>query len=371
MTDESTPQTQQQAKKDEKKVPPGGNNRGGGNRRSVSTSKPGGGGGAGGPTPNQAPRPSSRASNGNKRTTSSNQPESGSESAGKKTNDAPRQRDQRGNRPQSGPGRNPSHRKGSASQGPRNNNPNNNNNNQQGSGKRVPSASQGTESSDALSSLQSLIADLKTGPAQQQAGGPASMQAPPQAINVPGFQAAFSGSVADPKHRKAASLGAGGMAGNFGSYSPNLGAMLEGIDESEQVASFEDGEIPEQHQPQFQRQGGHQPRAQSQSFLPPRLAALAAQQQEQSESMGFNNRPQLAPGFTFGARMRNATPAGPPISEEDVGFQFPQQQQLQQGNYGPDPNSDTGARKPEPGVTGIMAEQVSYRATSHYNPLLT
>ncbi len=110
----------------------------------------------------------------------------------------------------------------------------------------------------------------------------------------------------------------------------------------------EEGEIVERFRTQ---QPTHQPRSQSQSFMPPRFAALAAQQDQ--DTVGPTGRPQLAPGFMFGARKR-ALPMGPPINEEDVGFQFPQQQQQQQA-FPP----ETIARKVENGeITGIMAEQV-------------
>ena len=123
--------------------------------------------------------------------------------------------------------------------------------------------------------------------------------------------------------------------------------MMEDVEEG---ASLEEGEI----QDRFYPQQGHQPRSQSQSFVAPRFAALAAQQEQ--EAVGPTGRPQLAPNFMFGARKRGQ-PMGPPISEEDIGFQFPQQQQQfptdipQEGNH----------RKTDSGeITGIMAEQVSY-----------
>ena len=110
---------------------------------------------------------------------------------------------------------------------------------------------------------------------------------------------------------------------------------------------LEEGEIQERI---GQQQPSHQPRSQSQSFVPPRFAALAAQQED---AVGPSGRPQLAPGFLFGARNR-ISPVGPPVNEEDVGFQFPQQ--LQQP-FPPEPVT----RKMDNGeITGIMAEQVSF-----------
>lgn len=109
---------------------------------------------------------------------------------------------------------------------------------------------------------------------------------------------------------------------------------------------LEEGEIADRFRTQ---QPTHQPRSQSQSFMPPRFAALAAQQDQ--DTVGPTGRPQLAPGFMFGARKR-ALPMGPPINEEDAGFQFPQ---LQQQAF----PLETTARKVENGeITGIMAEQV-------------
>lgn len=108
---------------------------------------------------------------------------------------------------------------------------------------------------------------------------------------------------------------------------------------------LEEGEIQERYHPQ---QSIQQPRPQSQGIIPPRFAALAAQEQD---TVGPTGRPQLAPNFMFGARKR-ALPMGPPINEEDTGFQFPQQQQQTFG--------EPVGRKVEAGeITGIMAEQVS------------
>jgi len=115
----------------------------------------------------------------------------------------------------------------------------------------------------------------------------------------------------------------------------------------------EEGEIQERFYPQ---QPTHQPRSQSQSFMAPRFAALAAQQEQ--DNVGPTGRPQLAPGFMFGARKRGP-PMGPPINEEDIGFQFPQQQQQQA--FPPEMvQREPSHRKAESGeITGIMAEQIA------------
>ena len=144
----------------------------------------------------------------------------------------------------------------------------------------------------------------------------------------------------DSKHRKTTSLG-NAVSGNFNSFSPDLVPMAETVEDE----MLEEGEIHERYYPQQPLQ---QPRPQPQSFIPPRFAALAAQEQD---TVGPTGRPQLAPGFMFGARKRGL-PINPPINEEDVGFQFPQQQQQ---SYG-----EPVGRKVETGeITGIMAEQVS------------
>jgi len=143
----------------------------------------------------------------------------------------------------------------------------------------------------------------------------------------------------DSKHRKATSLG-NAVSANFNSYSPDLVPMVETVEDE----MLEEGEIQDRFYPQQPLQHRSQP----QSFIPPRFAALAAQEQD---TVGPTGRPQLAPGFMFGARKRGL-PMGPPINEEDAGFQFPQQQQQ---TYG-----EPVGRKVDTGeITGIMAEQVS------------
>jgi protein SSD1 len=178
-------------------------------------------------------------------------------------------------------------------------------------------------------------------------------------VNAPVFQpgaAAYPGtnaSAADVKHRKAASVGAA-LSNNFNSFAPHLGSMVEDAEDAG-GASFEDGEIADN----YYQQPGHQARAQSQSFMAPRFAALAAQQ-EQGDAVGPTGRPQLAPGFMFGAgagTRKRGGPMGPPINEEDVNFQFPQQQ-----HFPSDGPTESKHRKSESAeITGIMAEQVHSR----------
>lgn len=360
MTDEITPQP----KKDEKKPPTSGNNRGA-SKRNVSNPpnpKPASANTA------QGPRPSSRSSN-KKAPTNATPTESGSDTTSRKGAESARKPDQQRNKNPSGSGRGTAHRKAqpSASQGGRTSNPR-----EQAAKQASPPPAQSKESSDALSSLQRVIADLKTTsptqPPPNISNNGFSMPTPQGhsnlPVNAPVFQpgaAAYPGSnIVDPKHRKAISLGAG-LSGNFNSFSPHLGAMMEDAEDGAGGTSFEEGEIQEQYHPQ----PGHQPRSQSQSFMAPRFAALAAQQ-EQADSVGPTGRPQLAPGFMFGARKRSGGPMGPPINEEDLGFQFPQQQQQpqpqSQQNYHSDHSThEQTHRKTGSGeITGIMAEQVGH-----------
>ncbi|PPQ94041.1 hypothetical protein CVT25_009889 [Psilocybe cyanescens] len=343
MTDEITPQTLPPVKKEEKKSASSGNNRGPKRQTSNSSSLRGGASGA---------RPSSRGSN---KKPPANTPavESGSDTASRKGSDNGKKQDQRGKNPTTG-GRGPPQRRGqpSASQGTRT--PKDQGSNRQSSS---PAPAQSKESSDALSSLQRVIADLKTTSPVQPPTGPNNLASMPGShghtlpLHAPAFQpgaAAYPGTNMDQKHRKAASLGNSSLSGNFNSFSPHLGAMMEDVEDG--TGSFEEGEIQERYY-----QGGHQPRSQSQNFMAPRFAALAAQQEQ--DTVGPTGRPQLAPGFMFGARKRGP-PMGPPINEEDIGFQFPQQQQQ---NFVPEVSQkEQGHRKSESGeITGIMAEQIA------------
>jgi len=356
MTDEIT--TQNQPKKDEKKSAPNtpSNSRGPGPKKNAT-------GGAG--SNQSAPRSSSRSST---KKPSSNPPTASAES-GSDTNKkgAEGKKTEQRNKNQGSGGRGGAHRKGQPSrQG-------NNTVKDQSVKSSSPAPAAGVDSSEALSSLQRVIADLKTtSPPAQPSPSPlanslsASMHAPqPQLSNLtpnaPVFQPGAANlhqgmSPADAaRHRKAASLGASVLSGNFSSFSPHLGAMIEDAEDTGGNISYEDGEIQENYYQQ--QQPGHQPRAQSQSFMAPRFAALAAQQ-EHGDSMGPSGRPQLAPGFMFGARRRGSSgPMAPPINEDDLGFQFPQQQQQ---HFAPDPSLNDNHRKGDSvEIGGIMAEQIA------------
>ena len=326
MTDEITPQTQPSAKKDKKPSAPA-NTRG---PKRQSTNSPNLRGGVPGA------RSASRGSN--KKAPAI---ESGSDTASRKGSEG---------KTQAPGGRGPAHRKVQpSSQAARNLK---DTGSEQSSS---PAPAQNKESSDALSSLQRVIADLKTTspvgannpPSMPPAHGQSNLasQAP---IFHPGA-AGYPGLGLDQKHRKAVSLGVSNSG--FNSFSPHLGAMIE---DAEDARSFEEGEIQERYYPQ---PGQHQPRSQSQSFMAPRFAALAAQQEQ--DAIGPTGRPQLAPGFMFGARKRSGPTLGPPINEEDVGFQFPQQ--VQQG-LAPEisQQGQTHKRSDSGEITGIMAEQVNF-----------
>ncbi|KAI0938093.1 hypothetical protein AcW1_004821 [Taiwanofungus camphoratus] len=364
MTDDVTPQSQQPPKKEDKKPPSNGSAQTGGGKvpkKNGSTSRAASlsGGNAG------VSRPSSRSSN---KKSPSNPPtgaESGSEST-KKGNES-KKTDQRG-KSQGGGSRSSGHRKGqSTSHGVRQSG----NTSREGATakQKQPSASpappSASDNSDALSSLQRVIADLKTTTPSSQtppiptSSVPTSMsssQANTSALpaNAPVFQpgAGVYNAPEPPRHRKAASLGTS-SAPHYNSYSPNLGSMMEDSEEGPVNFPMEEGEIPENVY-----QSGHQRRSLSQSFTAPRFAALA--QQEQGEVLGPSGRPQLAPGFMFGARRRPSStmPMGPPISEDDVGFQFPQQQSQQSFNVD---SADMNQRKSDngPEISGIMAEQIA------------
>ena len=334
MTDEATPQPH--PVKDEKKPSVSANTRGPKKQSSNSPNLRG-----------SAPGVRSASRGSNKKAPVSSAIESGSDTASRKGSESGKTQEQRVKNQAAG-GRGQLHRKAQpSSQGARNSK------DPVSEQSSSPPPAQNKELSDALSSLQRVIADLKsTSPVQPPIGAniPPSMPATHVQSNLashaPVFQpgaAGYPGS--EQKHRKAVSLGVSNSS--FNSFSPHLGAMME---DAEDIGVFEEGEIQER---QYSQQGQHQPRSQSQSFMAPRFAALAAQQEQ---DLGPTGRPQLAPGFMFGARKRSS-PMGPPINEEDIGFQFPQQGQ--QG-YAPEVSQhEQGHRRSESGeITGIMAEQV-------------
>jgi protein SSD1 len=354
MTDEATP-TAQPLKKDDKKPLLSSQGNGRGAKKNNPNPRPASG--AGGSTQASGgggPRPLSRS--GKKAPTSApaTGADSGSESAARKGGAEVRKTWNKNPGGGGGPGRSGSHRKAqpSASQGGRQGN--------KDSAEHTPNksspAAPADKSSDALSSLQRVIADLKTASPASQSPASVAISMPPTTSNLapnapvfqPGAATLSNMNAMDPKHRKAVSLGVSGHAGNPNTFSPHLPAMMEDAEDRHANASIEDGEIQENYHQ-------HQPRSQSQSFMAPRFAALAAQQ-DQADFVGPSGRPQLAPGFLFGARRRGQqSPMAPPINEEDVGFQFPQQQQQ---NFQPEMLDSTHRKPDNSEISGIMAEQV-------------
>jgi len=322
MTDDTTPQTQPPLKKDERKAGVS-NNRG--PRRNVPNVNVK----SNGNSSQAGARPSSRSNNG-KLASNTAVAESGSDSGSK-------QGAENGKKPERSKafGGRATHRKGVP------NSQSNRNTSSKSSASPVP---QLTEGSDALYSLQNLIADLKTASPNQHVSGPPITYGPAQTTNSPMFppmQASPVGIGAD-KHRKALSLGNSAPSSNIHSFYPHLGTTLE-------EDAFEEGEIHER----FTSQAGYQARVQPRS-MPPRFAALQTQQ-EPMGNIGPSGRPQLAPDFMFGAG--RAPTMGPPINEEDVGFQFPQQQgQIYPSDFS---SHNFPQRKIEGGDTeGIVGQQV-------------
>lgn len=334
MTDEHAPQAQPPSKKDEKKPLANPNNRGPKRGGSISNTSRGG---AQGQPPQ---RPNSRGSQ-RKPSNPPQNPEVGPEGN--------RRPDLRKNQPSRGGAG--GHRKGPGSQQiSRNAIPRD-----QGGVRSSPSPgpAQSKESSDALSSLQRVINDLKTtSPVAQTNSPPGHLGMGGQSMmntQASAFQPGINPN--DPKHRKALSLGNNGNSG-YNAYSPHLGVMVEDNEDG----MYEEGEIPERMPPQHLQGLGHNPRAQSQSFVAPRFAALAAQNEQSNDFGGSTGRPQLAPGFMFG-RKRSVNMA-PGINEDDIGFQFPQQAA---GYQPPDFAADNQRKQPGDAgeITGIMAEQIA------------
>lgn len=358
MTDEQ----QDTSNKDNRKPTSGaavGNNRG--QRKNPSASKPS----------NSVAQPPSRSGS-NKRSSSTPATESGSDN-GKRANEGKKSEQRRQVQNGGGQGK-ANHRKGQSTAGQGNRQTNNQPTNKPGAA--VPAV----ESSDALSSLQRVIADLKTTSPPIQTS-PLAGNALPTSTSLPIAQTATSNlpptapvfqpgasiyppptaSEPPPRHRKAASMGAAGLSSNFNNFAPHLGSMREDVEDGQN--GYEDGEIPDSlYSTQAQT---HHPRSQSQTFTAPRFAALAAQQEQHQHNdvLGPSGRPQLAPNFMFGGGVRRrpgvGTAMGPPISEEDVGFQFPQQQTVP--SYS---DQDMLQRRNEGGgeIRGIMAEQVQSTA---------
>ncbi|KAJ1308908.1 hypothetical protein OPQ81_004593 [Rhizoctonia solani] len=229
-------------------------------------------------------------------------------------------------------------------------------------------------SNDAQRLLERAITDMKTAALQNSAPAPPAPQQQSAAqgstlgLNAPVFQPGASvyptpGAPTDlpPRHRKSASTGSHSSPGSFNSssftsplqgFSPNLHSMREDV--------AEEGEIDENGNPYQPQQGQFQPR----NAQPP-----AQPTQEEPEVLGPTGRPQLAPSFQFGARRRtNTNPANAPaIPEDDLGFQFPQQQHYQpetqaQQSQPIAPAQPQAHRRTGSEVSGMLAEQMALQA---------
>lgn len=266
------------------------------------------------------------------------------------------------------------------------------------------------DDSPALSNLHKVITDLKSMPAssgqpaanQQQSQGPPpqqqQQQQQPQQQQAPTyaqttqsnltptaapFQPSFiPAEQVPPRHRKAQSMGPT-PPGNPGANA-NSGYAMSGyapyLDSMSEDAEVQNAEAP---LPPMAHFSNRQPMG---SFSAPRFSSLSSQgggggggggggNNSDQDLSSDSRRPQLAPSFSFGAKRRtNSMSVGPPIGEEDAGFQFPQQnqpqqqqqqqqrdrQQDQQGqgqNYGPgaaQPHRRTGSE-----INGIMSQQIA------------
>ncbi|GJJ07553.1 hypothetical protein Clacol_001755 [Clathrus columnatus] len=373
MTDEQSipPTALPPTKKEDKKPSSGGGHRS--KKSNASNSKSNAG--TGNPTANTTssgggPRPSSRGSN--KKATGSTSTEA-SDPNKKKESKKQEQRNNNNSNKNSNQGRgngngggSGNHKKGQSQStnrqdGNNNNNTNigNNNNNAPKDAKPAPAAPipvQGSQSTDALTSLQRMITDLKSiSPPSQP---PVISNLPPTApVFTPGTSGLPAIAAAAAKHRKAASLGSQvNSTTPFALPSQQFSPMAAMQEDFEGQQSFEDGEIPEDvyGQSPFPRTG---------TFNAPRFIALAAgQQAQQNEVIGVSGRPKLAPTFTFGARRRAASnvPPAPPINEEeDAGFQFPQQNQQPDFTLEQPPPMN---HEPRGQIPDIMREQLAIQS---------
>lgn len=375
MTDEQATLTQPATaptsqKKEEKRPSTGGGHRSKKSNASRSNAGPANAGNSAG----GGPRPSSRGSN--KKAASSASADTADsnkkrDSEAKKSNDGkkPEQRNNGSNannvnktsnqgRTSNNGGGNNGHKKGQSQSATRQSGSNSNNTSKESSTPPVPIL--GSESTDALTSLQRVITDLKSiSPPFQP---PVVSNLPPTApVFHPGTLGLPAAAAAAAKHRKAASLGAQvNPPPVFSLPSQQFSPMASMHEDNEGQPSFEEGEISED----TFVQSSLNPNA-------PRFAALNSNQQRQNEVYGPSGRPKLAPAFVFGARRRAASnvPLGPPINEEeDAGFQFPQQNQQPDFTLESSAPSNNEPRGPLP---NIMREQVSLASPNFFSSPFT
>jgi protein SSD1 len=214
-----------------------------------------------------------------------------------------------------------------------------------------PAASPGEGESPALSNLQKAIADLKAMPnSGTQASSPGTTQPIPPTQSTltpsapPFHPTSFVAPTPEvpPRHRKAQSMGPTPQQ-QIQSYS-GLGQYTPGLDSMNEDSEFQ----PTETVSPLAQFGRHQAMG---SFTAPRFAALQGQgAQSPGEGTASSGRPQLAPSFQFGNKRRtNSVSIGPPISEEDAGFQFPQTPQTPQNTH-----KRTGSE--------IIAEQIAIQS---------
>ena len=174
------------------------------------------------------------------------------------------------------------------------------------------------------------------------------------------------------RHRKAASAGAtpGFNPATFNSplnaFAPGLKSMAEDVieevdfnDQEEEQDTFPPAAPPARHIAQSSMGNFTAPRfTVNHNQPPPHMQTQQLQQLNDNDSVGPTGRPQLAPGFMFGAQRRAISGSAiPAIGEDDVGFQFPQQQQnLMDGQSGHPLHRRTPSEMA--GVSPLMAEQV-------------
>ncbi|CAE6457234.1 unnamed protein product [Rhizoctonia solani] len=250
----------------------------------------------------------------------------------------------------------------------------------------TPGSNPATDQAQRL--LERAITDMKSTAQQNSAAAPAAPQQQSVAqgstlgLNAPVFQPGASvyptpGAPTDlpPRHRKSASTGSHSSPGSFNSssftsplqgFSPNLHSMREDVAEEGEIE--ENNQYSAQQQAQFQQRNAQPPVG---TFSAPRFAALAQQQQqtqltqEEPEVLGPTGRPQLAPTFQFGRRRNTNTGNAPAIQEEDLGFQFPQQQHYQPEAQQSQSIASAQAqahRRTGSEVTGMLAEQMALQA---------
>ena len=217
-----------------------------------------------------------------------------------------------------------------------------------------PATSPGEGESPALSNLQKAIADLKAMPnggnlTTQGSSANTTQPVPPSQSTLtpsapPFHPTSFVAPTPEvpPRHRKAQSMGPTPQQ-QIQSYS-GLGHYTPGLDSMNEDSEFQ----PAESVSPLAQFGRHQVMG---SFTAPRFAALQGQgSQSPGENSGPPGRPQLAPSFQFGTKRRtNSVSIGPPINEEDAGFQFPQTPQTPQNVH-----KRTGSE--------IIAEQIAIQS---------